>query len=429
MKLLVMTTSRSSLRFHADFRRLWTADTVSQAGSAVTLIALPLVAIGTLHATAFEAGLLVMFEYLAFLVIGLPAGAWVDRMRRRRVMIAGDVCRAALLASIPLAYWLGELTLGQLYAVCLGVSVCTAFFDVSAQSYLPRLVQDVGLVEANVKLESTRSIAQAGGPGLGGALVGALTAPAAIAVNVVTFLWSALFLSRIAQVEPKPDRAPDASLRAEIGEGLRFVFGNRLLRAITLTSGISNLCAAIGSSMLLVLLAGHLRLSPFLCGLVFTAEAVGGLLGSLLTVRITTWLGQGPAMCASVIISGGLWLLALPMYQSDWRFAIAVALQALGWVVFMTFKITSVAFRQQLCPRHLLGRVTATFRFVVWGSMPIGAFAGSVLGQSFGVRHAMWVGVVGELLAVLPVLFSPLRRMRDLPVEPERMDAELAIAA
>lgn len=426
--MLVMTTSRSSLRFHADFRRLWTADTVSQAGSAVTLIALPLVAIGTLHATAFEAGLLVTFEYLAFLVIGLPAGAWVDRMRRRRVMIAADVCRAALLASIPLAYWLGELTLGQLYAVCLGVSVCTAFFDVSAQSYLPRLVQDVELVEANVKLESTRSIAQAGGPGLGGALVGALTAPAAIAVNVVTFLWSALFLSRIAQVEPKPDRAPDASLRAEIGEGLRFVFGNRLLRAITLTSGISNLCAAIGSSMLLVLLAGHLGLSAFLCGLVFTAEAVGGLLGSMLTVRITTWLGQGPAMCASVIISGGLWLLALPMYQSDWRFAIAVALQALGWVVFMTFKITSVAFRQQLCPKHLLGRVTATFRFVVWGSMPIGAFAGSVLGQSLGVRHAMWVGVVGELLAVLPVLLSPLRRMRDLPVEPERKDAELALA-
>ncbi|MER6394571.1 MFS transporter [Kitasatospora sp. NPDC001603] len=413
-----MTPPRTSLLRHTDFRRFWAADSVSQAGTAVTLIALPLVAIGTLEATPFQAGLLVTFEYLAFLLIGLPAGAWVDRVRRRRVMVLGDLGRAALLASVPIASWLDCLTLLQLYGVAFGMSVCTAFFDAAHGSYLPHLVEDDQLVEANVKIEASRSTIQVGGPGAGGVLVGALTAPVAIVVDAVSFVLSALFVGRIKRPEERPEIHPDASLRAEIGEGLRFVFGDRLLRSITLTAAISNMCGTIGASMLLVLLAGELHLSPFLCGLVFTAEAVGGLIGSLVTVRIVTRFGQGPAMCAAMITSAVLWLLALPMYQADWRFAVALALQALGWVVFMTFKITGVAFRQQLCPKPLLGRMTATVRFLVWGAMPLGALIGGVLGQSIGVRQAMWVGVIGELFAVLPVLLSPLRRMRELPVAP-----------
>ncbi|MFE2216523.1 MFS transporter [Streptomyces canus] len=415
--------SRSSLLRHPDFRRFWTADSVSQAGAAVTLVALPLVAIGPLDATPFETGLLVVFEYLAFLVIGLPAGAWVDRVRRRPVMIACVLARALLLGSIPVAYWLDVLTMGQLYVAAFGISVCTVFFDVAYQSYLPHLVEDDQLLEANVKLEATRNIAQVGGPGLGGILVGALTAPVAIVVDAVGFVTSALFLSRIRGSETRPEVHPEASLRAEIGEGLRFVFGNPLLRAITLTAAISNLAAMIGASMLLVLLNGELGLSPFLCGLVFTAEAVGGLLGALLTTKIAARLGQGPAMCLSVTVSGLLWMLALPMFQSDWRFAVGVVLQGLGWVVFMTFKINSVALRQLLCPKPLLGRMTASVRFVVWGAMPVGALLGSALGQSIGVRQAMWVGVLGELLAVIPVLLSPLRTMRELPKKPADADA------
>ncbi|MFF7357203.1 MULTISPECIES: MFS transporter [Streptomyces] len=420
---------RSSLFFHPDFRRFWTADSVSQAGAAVTLVALPLVAIGPLDATPFETGLLVVFEYLAFLVIGLPAGAWVDRVRRRPVMIVCALARAVLLGSIPVAYWLDVLTIGQLYVAAFGVSVCTVFFDVAYQSYLPHLVEDGQLLEANVKLETTRNIAQVGGPGLGGVLVGALTAPVAIVVDAVGFVTAALLLSRIRGSEAKPEAHPEASLRSEIAEGLRFVFGNPLLRAITLTAAISNLAATIGASMLLVLLNGELGLSPFLCGLVFTAEAVGGLLGSLLTTRIAARLGQGPAMCLSVTLSGLLWMLALPMFQSDWRFAVGVVLQGLGWVVYMTFKINSVVFRQQLCPRPLLGRMTASVRFVVWGAMPVGAFMGSALGQSIGARQAMWVGALGELLAVIPVLLSPLRTMRELPGAPTDVDVKASAGA
>ncbi|MBT2449282.1 MFS transporter [Streptomyces sp. ISL-43] len=189
----------------ADFRRFWIGDTVSQAGTAVTLLALPLLAIGTLGATPFEAGLLVMCEYLGFLLIGLPAGAWVDRMHHRRVMIAGDLGRAALLASLPAAAWLDILTLSQLYAVAFGMSLCTAFFDIASQSHLPRLVDDTRLVEANVALETTRTLTAAGGPGAGGALVGALTAPVAIVFDAVSFLISALCLSRIRGAAAKPE--------------------------------------------------------------------------------------------------------------------------------------------------------------------------------------------------------------------------------
>ncbi|MFJ4093900.1 MFS transporter [Kitasatospora sp. NPDC089913] len=417
-----MTPPLPGLLRHADFRRFWAADTVSQAGAAVTLVALPLVAVGTLGATPFEAGLLVAFEYAAFLLIGLPAGAWVDQVRRRPVMVAADVVRAVLLFSVPAASWLGALTLPQLYAVAFGMSVCTAFFDVAYGSYLPHLVPDEQLVAANIRIEAGRSTVQVGGPGVGGALVGALTAPVALVVDVLSFGLSALLLGRIRRPEARPEGSSGTrsggALRTEIAEGLRFVLGDRLLRAVTLTAAASNLCGTIGASMLMVLLVGELRLSPFLCGLVFTAEAVGGLIGSLLTARFTARLGQGPAMCAAVAGSAVLWLLAVPFFRADGRFVLAVLLQAAGWVLFMTFRITSVAFRQRLCPKPLLGRTTATVRFLVWGVMPIGALAGGVLGQGLGVRQALWAGALGELLAVLPVLCSPLRRMRELPCAP-----------
>ncbi len=379
----------------------------------MTLVALPLVALGVLHASALEAGLLVVLEYAAFLLIGLPAGAWVDRTRRRPVLLAGAVGRALLLGSVPVAYWLDTLTLAHLYTVAFGVSVCSVFFDVAHQSYLPSLVAADRLVEANVRLESTRSLVQVAGPGVGGALVAVVSAPAAVAVDAVGFVVSALSLSRIGRAEPRPSADPGAGLRAEIAEGLRWVFGHRLLRPLTLAAAISNLCGTVGAAMLMVLLNRELGLSPLLCGLVFTAEALGDLLGGLLTGRLVARFGQGRAMCASVVTSGLLWLAAVPLFQADGRFAVAVALQGLGWTAFMTFKINAVAVRQRLCPERLLGRMNASVRFVVWGAMPVGALIGSVLGQALGARAALWTGAVGELLAVVPMLLSPLRNSDD----------------
>ncbi|MEV7414150.1 MFS transporter [Streptomyces sp. NPDC089919] len=398
----------------ADFRRFWTADAVSQAGTAVTLLALPLTAIGTLGATPFQAGLLVACEYLGFLLVGLPAGAWLDRVRHRPVLVGGDLLRAALLVSVPVAALLDRLGLVQLYVVALGMSVCTVFFDVAHQSHLPQLVAPEELVAANVTLEATRSTVGAGGPGAAGALVAAVTAPVALAFDALSFLLSALCLSRIRRPEAAPAQAAGGTrLRTEIAEGLRFVLGDRELRAITLAAALSNLWGTVGASMLLVLLAGELDLSPFLCSLVFVAEAVGGLLGALLVTRVTGRLGEGRAMCASVITGAALWLAAVACFRPDGRFAVAVLLQGLGWTAFMTFKVTSVAVRQRRCPAPLLGRVNATHRFLVWGVMPLGALLGGVLGQWLGARPALWTGALGELGAVLPLLCSPLRTSRD----------------
>ncbi|MEU6978613.1 MFS transporter [Streptomyces sp. NPDC046371] len=404
-----------------DFRRLWAADTVSQAGTAVTLLALPLVAIGTLRATPFQAGLLVTCEYLAFLLVGLPAGAWVDRSRHRRVMVAGDLGRAVLLGSVPVAALLGVLTLPQLYGVAFGLSLCTVFFDVAAQSVLPRLVDGERLEEANVRLETTRSLVQAAGPGVGGVLLAVVAAPVALAFDACSYLASALLLARVRRADTGPAaedvRGPGPGtagrgdgLRAEIGAGLRFVFGHPRLRAVTLAAALSNFCGTIGAAMLMVLLAGELGLSPLWCGLVFTAEAVGGLLGGLFTARLAARFGTGRAMCGSVLLSGVLWLAAVPSFHADWRFAVGVALQGLGWAAFMPFRIGAVTLRQRLSPPELLGRVTATVRFVVWGAMPVGALVGGLLGESFGARAALWAGAVAELLAVLPLL--PLLRSR-----------------
>lgn len=392
----------------AGFRRLWAADTVGQAGTAVTLLALPLVAVGTLDATPFQAGLLMACEYLAFLLVGLPAGAWVDRSRHRRVMIAGGLGRALLLATVPLTAALGALTLPQLYAVAFGLSLCAVFSDVAAQSVLPRLVDGERLVEANVRLESTRGLVQAAGPGVGGLLLAVVTAPAALAVDAFGHLASALLLTGVRPADTVPGPGPESGgregLRAEIAAGLRFVFRHPRLRAVTLASALSNFCGTVGAAVLMVLLAGDLGLSPLWCGLVFTAEAAGGLLGGLLTARLADRFGDGRAMCGSLLLSGVAWLAAVPAFQDDWRFAVAVALQALGWAAFMPFKIGAVSLRQRLCPPELLGRVTATVRFVVWGTMPAGALAGGLLGEWFGARAALWTGAVAELLAVVPLL-------------------------
>ncbi|MDH6130749.1 MFS family permease [Kitasatospora sp. MAA4] len=420
---------KSSLLFHRDFRQLWTGDSISQVGSAVTVLALPYLAIRSLHATPFQVALLTMFQYLAFLLLGLPAGAWVDRMRHRRVMITGDLGRAVLLGSIPLAYAFHALSLLQLYVVTFGTSVLTLFFDVAYQSLLPALVDGEQLVDGNAKLEATRNVAQVGGPGLGGVVINVLSAPAAIAIDAVSFVLSAVFLGRIRKVETRPVPRPDRNLRAEIAEGLRFVFGNRILRAIACTAAISNLCGTIGISLLMVLLADRLHLSAFLCGLVFCAAALGGIVGALVTERVVARLGEGPAIWICMIVSTVCWFGALPLYQADWRLALAITLHGLGWVTLIIFNITQVSFRQRVTPKPLLGRMNATIRFVVWGSMPIGALIGGVLGQTIGVRPAMWIGVSGELLAVLPVLFSPIRTMRELPatLEPDGSAAAVSV--
>jgi MFS family permease len=417
---------QTTLLRHADFRRLWAADALSQAGTQVTFIALPLLLIKVLDAGPFEVGLLTTFEFLAFLLVGLPAGVWVDRVRRRNVLVVTDLLRGLLYGSLPLAWALDVLTLVQVYAVALIAGVCTVFFDVAYQSYLPHLVGRDNLVEGNAKLQGTQSVAQVAGPTVGGVLVQALTAPYAVLVDALSYLWSAAWVGAIRSREPRPERAADRHLGREMKEGLAFVLGHPLLRAITACTATANLFQNVAMTVFVVLLASadELNLSAGTIGLLFSASAVGGLLGALVARRFAGWVGQGPALWISIAVSVPA-MLPMPFVQRGWLLALVAATSVFTGVTIVVYNITQVSFRQLLCPERLLGRMNATIRFAVWGTIPIGSLIGGILGATIGLRPTLWVAVAGSALAVLPVFFSPLRTMRELPTEYAPPEVEL----
>jgi hypothetical protein len=348
-------------------------------------------------------------------------------MRRRNVLIVGDLGRAVVLGSVPVAWWLDVLTMPQLYAVGLLAGVFTVFFDVAYQSYLPHLVGRDNLVEGNAKLEAVRGVNQIAGPTAAGLVIQWLTAPVAVAVDAVSFVGSALFVGLIRKREPKPARKPDAHLGREIGEGLRFVLGNRLLRSIAMCTGSSNLFSNISGAMLIVLFARDLRLSPGTIGLFFSFGAMGGLAGALVATRVAARIGQGPAIWIPIAVAGPFQLL-VPIAQRGWLLWAA----AFGYLVYgvavVVYNITQVSFRQGLTPERLLGRMNATMRFLVWGTVPIGGLIGGVLGKYLGVREALWVAAIGGMFTFLPVFLSPLRTMRELPTGHEEETATADVA-
>jgi predicted MFS family arabinose efflux permease len=409
-----MWRPRAGLLADRDYRQLFLSTTASQLGFQITQLALPLVAIIALQATEFQAGLIFSLMTAAFLVIGLPAGAWVDRMRRRSVLIVGDLARAAVLISVPVAWWAGVLTMWQVYLVAVLFGVCTVFFEVAYQSYLPHLVGRENLVEGNAKLESVRAVSQVVGPGAAGQLVQLLTAPVAVLVNAVMMGASALFVARIRKREARPERRGDAHLLREVGEGLRFVLGHRLLRAIAACTGVFNLFFGAYLAMLAFFLAGDLALDAGTVGLIFAAGGAGGVLGALVARRFAGLVGQGPAIWMSAAFAAPFGLL-VPLAEPGWRLWLAAAGLLAVWMGAVAYNVVQVSFRQALTPDHLLGRMNATMRFLVWGTMPVGGMLGAVLGDAVGARTTLTIAAVGTMFAFLPVLLSPLRGIRELP--------------
>jgi MFS family permease len=403
------------LAYHHDFRQLWIGDTISQVGTQLSLLALPVLAVRQLGASEFQMGLLAAFETLAFLVIGLPAGAWVDRMRKRRVLIVADLVRALALGSLPVAFGLDVLTLTQMYVVALVFGVCTVFF-VSYQSYLPSLVPRDRIVEGNAKLQASQSVAQVAGPAIAGQLLRIVSAPLVIGLDALTFLLSAFFVRRIEHEETPPDKAGRRSLRAEIAEGLSFVLHQPLLVRIVACTGINNLFSSISGALIVLFVLRDLGLSAAILGTVFSAGAVGGLLGALAATKVATVVGEGRAIPVSQLVSIPFVALTPLAPSLPVPPALTLAVGSFGmFAMVVVYNITQVSFRQRLCPPALLGRMNASIRFVVWGTMPIGAVLGGVIGERFGILTALWVAVAGAALSVLPVLFSPLIRMRELP--------------
>jgi MFS family permease len=397
-----------------DFRRLLVADVFSQISTQIIVLAMPLVAVVALEVGEFQVGLLTALGYAAFVLIGLPAGAWVDRMRRRNVLIVADVGRALVLVTIPLAWWADLLTIWQLYAVALAHGVLTVFFDVAYQSYLPFLVGRANIVEGNARLEVVRATATIGGPSLAGGLVQLLGAPIAVAANVVSFLGSAGFVKAIGKREPLPEVAGQRRLVQDIKEGLRFVLRNRLLRAIATSTGSANLFAGMAGAMETVFLVRVVGLPPGQIGLFFSIAAVGGLVGAALSRRVAAKLGQGRTIWLSMAVSSPFWLL-LPLAQPGWSVWVAAAGIGVFQAGCVIYNVTQVSFRQGLTPERLLGRMNATMRFLVWGTLPVGGLLGGVFGELLGARTALWIAATGICLTFLPTFLSPLRGMRELP--------------
>lgn len=418
MRVSTSTTGAAhrSLVHHHDFRQLWIGDAVSQLGVQLVGLAMPVMAVRLLAADEFQMGLLGTFEMLAFLLVGLPAGAWVDRWRKKRVVIAGDLVRGLVLLSLPVAWLLDGLTMTQVYVVALVVGTATVFFDVAHQSYLPDLVPSTQIGEGNAKLMATGSVTQIAGPAVGAALIRLVGAPLTIAVTAVSMAASTLFVRRIRHVEEPPLREDRRPLRTEIWEGLSFVLRQPLLRRIVLCTALSNMSAAVSSVLLVLFVIRDLGLTEATLGLVFSVGSVGGLLAAVTVTRVSRVIGEGrtiPVMALLTVPFAALTPLAvqLPPVAALATGAFGVSFGAVG------YNVIQVSFRQRMCPKPLLGRMNASIRFVVWGTMPIGAFAGGLLGQEIGVVPTLWLTVGGLLVAGSTVLFSPLSRMRDLPRE------------
>ena len=375
---------------------------------------MPLVAVLVLNASPGQVGLLGVLATVAFLLIGLPAGAWVDRVRRRWVMVAADVARAVLLGSVPVAWWLDRLSLQQLYLVVLLTGVSTVFFDIANQSYLPHVVGRDQLMAANSALGSLDASTQVAGRSVGGYLVQVLTAPVAIGVDAASYLWSAACVLRIRRPEPRPEPKPDRHLIREILEGTRYVSGHPVLRPIALAGACTNFSVQLSVTMLPLVFTRELGLSGAALGLFLAVGGVGVFLGALAAPAVGRRFGQGRALwimgIAVAPVSFGVPLIG----HGGW-----LLLAGAAWLV-LTVKIgmdnvIQVSFRQRSTPERLLGRMNATMRFLLTGALAIGAGVAGLLGQFVGVRAALWVSAVGIAVVWLPIFFSPLRTMRELP--------------
>ena len=399
---------------HADFMKLWTGQAISEFGSQISGLAIPWVALVTLHASAFEVATLGTVEFLPFVLLTLPAGVLVDRWHRRTVLIAGDLGRAVLLISIPIAYGTGHLTLAQLYVVGFLVGIHTVFFDVAYQSYLPALVEREALVEGNSKLNVTSSGAQLAGPGVAGGLIAIATAPYALFVDAVSFLVSGAFTASIHKREELPEAGARRHLLVELWEGLSYVLRHRLLLPQAISTGVSNFCTSLIFAIVIVYAHNELGMSSGLIGLSFSLGAFGWMIGAAKADWFRRKLGVGGASMFGAALTGPAALL-IPFAPKGFPVPFLVASGAVMGFGAVVYNIQQVSLRQSICPERLQGRMNASMRFLVWGTMPLGSLTGGSLAVWIGLRPTLFVGAVGAFSSVLPIALSPIRSLREFP--------------
>jgi MFS family permease len=408
--------SKESLWRDRNFLTMWTGQAFGQVGAQISELAIPVLAVLLLGAGEIEVGVLNAANVAAFLLVGLPAGAWIDRMRKRHVMIAADLVRAAALACVPLLWALGVLRMWHLILVAAVVGVASVFFDVSYQSLVPSLVRPVQIAEANGKLQSTHELANIAGPGIGGWLIGLITAPTAMLATAGSYLLSvvALIFTRDHEVRRSPhDHGP---ILREITEGMRFVFTEKLLRRIVVTTSTSNFFGTMSMTLLPLFLLRDLGFTPQAMGVMLSLGSIGGLLGAVATPHIVRRVGEARAIPVSMI-GFSIVALLLPLAASvpGVAFPLLVAQSFVGTFTVLLYNVTQVTFRQRITPVRLLGRMNASVRFAAWGVMPIAALLAGALGTWIGVVPTLWIAACGQPIAATFVVTGSFWSMRDLP--------------
>ncbi|MFM8926947.1 MAG: MFS transporter [Rhodoluna sp.] len=404
------------------FIKLWVGQTVSSFGSQISGLALPVIAVTLLNATEFQMGLLNAANTSAFLVFGLLAGALVDRWIKRQVMIAADLIRMVAVGLIPLLWFAGILNVYHLIAIGIVVSIASVFFDVSYQSYIPILLPSQYISLANSRMELTSQISGVASPGIVGFLLTLVKAPLLLIFDAISFFVSAFSLLLITDREVPKDKQTRRKITVEIAEGLKFVWHQKLIRAISFTTATSNLFSTISGTMFAIYFfrETYLGFNTAAFGILTAVGSIGGILGAASTPRLIKLLGEGPLIVVSAITTVASQLLVVLSWYVAREFSLAALLVNAFLTAFsvLTYNITQVSARQRLCPQPLLGRMNASIRFMVWGCMPIGALISGVLGERFGVVPTITVGAIGGLFAVGFVLFSPIRTMREMPSLP-----------
>jgi MFS family permease len=407
---------RSELWRDRGFVKLWAANGISQLGTQVNLLALPLAALLVLHASTLGVALLRSFAILPFLLFSLPAGVWVDRLRRRPLMIAADVGRALAVASIPVAYWLGALSMPQLYVVSGVHGLLSVVFDVSYLSFLPSLVGRPHLRDANTKLLGTNSVAEIAGPTLAGGLVASVGAPAALLADAVSFVLSGVLVTRIRNREPKPEPR-ETHAREELFEGVRYVFSQPYLRTLTTWYSIGNLFSSALFALLVVYLVRGLHLGAGTIGIILAVVNLGFVAGAFANGPLLRRFGIGPLIAYPSLLAP-LALLALPAAPTAHPIPVLVAGGVAGTFIGFFANVNQLTLRQSITPHRLQGRMNSVARFMYWGTMPIGAALGGVVAEQIGLRETLFAAAACAAVAGIPVALSPIRRLRDVP-EPD----------
>ncbi len=401
----------------AAFRLLWAGQTVSGLGSEITRLALPLAAVLVLHVSTFEVGVLSAASYVPLLILGVPAGVWIDRVRRRSVMVAADALRALAVGSIPVAAALGRLGYVQLVVVAVLLGTGSLFFDVAYESYLPGLVGRAHLADSNSRLQVSASVVRVAGPSSAGLLVGAVGAPFAFVADACSFVVSVASILGIRRAELAPRRRPAVSLWSEARAGLGFLRGQPMLQAIAATSASTNVFLAAFVALGTVFLVRQVHLPPAIIGLLSTCSAVGAVLGALGAGWLRRRLGSVRIMVVGLACTMPLALLIPLTFPGAGLVLYAVGVFAIG-LGSVLYNVHQQTFRQIVCPEELLGRVNASFRVLTWGLVPLGAVLGGLAGTLIGNRNAVWIATAGIAAAPLWLLASPLRRLRDIPDGP-----------